>query len=52
MLRTVQDRTSDLYRFVNSDLFDNRAGDGLDAVVFEIKKVAVRGAPLYVLRGQ
>jgi hypothetical protein len=49
MLRTVQDRMGDLHRFVDADLFDDRAGDGLDAVVFEIKEVAVRGAPLYVV---
>jgi hypothetical protein len=27
MLRTVQDRTGDLHRFVDADLFDDRAGD-------------------------
>jgi hypothetical protein len=37
LLRTVQDRTGDLHRFVDSGLFDNRAGDGLDIVVFQVK---------------
>ena len=41
MLRTVQDRTGDLHRFV-----DDRDGDGLDTVVLEIKGVAVGGALL------
>jgi hypothetical protein len=49
MLRTVQDRTGDLHRFVDADLFDDRAGDSLDTLVFEIKEVAIRGAPLYVV---
>ena len=49
MLRTVQDRTGDLHRFVDADLFDDRAGDSLDTLVFEIKEVTIRGAPLYVV---
>jgi hypothetical protein len=33
VLRTVHDRLGDLHRFVDTHLFDNLAGDGLDTVV-------------------
>jgi hypothetical protein len=49
VLRTVHDRLGDLQRFVDTHLFDNLAGDGLDTVVFDVKVAAVRDTLLYTV---